>query len=301
MNETMISLDDMRLFAVVAEDLSFTRAADRLGMPKQTLSRRIAALEKALGLQLLHRSTRRVRLTEVGAGYARKCAELVLLAEEAHREVSLNRAEVVGCLRLTCDQFLGETLLPPILTEFAHRYPKVRMELSITPRKVDLVAEGFDIALRVGETQDPELIATRLGPAEIRFCAAPSYVARFGRPDRPRDLVDHTCIAVVEGSARPKWPFLMGGAPAWVPIEPRLRVNNYRIARQSVLSGLGISVLPAIDCGQEIEAGELISILEAYLYQPGSIYLVKPGRRYLPARVRAFSDLVVERFQIQPG
>ena len=185
-----MKLEDMRLFARVAAARSFTGAARQLGIPKQTLSRRVAGLEHALGVRLLHRTTRRLYLTEVGAAYAERCDEVIRMAEEANRSVTDAGEVPKGTLRVTADPVFGEAFLGGVITEFARRWPEVHVEVVLTRRRVDLVEEGFDLAFRVGRVDDPALTATRLGPARVRYCASPRYLAggafqRLPRTSRP--------------------------------------------------------------------------------------------------------------------
>ncbi|HEY4223346.1 MAG TPA: LysR substrate-binding domain-containing protein, partial [Myxococcota bacterium] len=189
----------MRAFAAVASAASFTAAGRALAMPKQTLSRRIAALEAALGVQLLHRTTRRLHLTAAGAVYARRCAELARLAADANKDAQ-DALATRGTLRITADPVFGEAFVADLVVAYARAWPEVRVDLVLTRRRVDLLEEGFDVAFRVGFVNDAALTGVRIGPAAIRVCASPAYVKRYGRPRTPEELAHHECVLVGDDS-----------------------------------------------------------------------------------------------------
>ncbi|HYX91962.1 MAG TPA: LysR family transcriptional regulator, partial [Myxococcaceae bacterium] len=200
-------LEDMRLFAKVAEARGFTSAARLLGIPKQTLSRRISELEQELGVQLLQRTTRRLHLTDAGAAYASRCAEIVRMAEEANQVVTDTKQVPRGVLRVTADPVFGEAFVSALVVEYARQWPDVQLDVVLTRRRVDMVEEGFDVAFRVGRVDEPGLTSTRLGPARVRYCASPAYLSRRGTPRRPEDLRAHECILLVSDGAPVRWPF----------------------------------------------------------------------------------------------
>jgi DNA-binding transcriptional LysR family regulator len=293
-------LEDMRLYAKVAEARSFTAAARALGLPKQTLSRRVAALEEALGVRLLHRTTRRLHLTEVGAAYANRCAEVVRLADEANRSVTDAGESPKGTLRVTADPVFGDAFLGDVIVQFARRWPEVQVEVVLTRRRVDLIEEGFDVAFRVGRVDDAALSATQLGPARIRYCASPRYVARRGQPRSPEDLADHDCILVVTEGGPVRWPFQAGKRDLLVPVTGRLRFNSFALAHAAALAGLGIAIFPEFACADDIRRKRLVPVLEDWVGDVGGVWLVHPAHRYLTARIRAFADLVGERLARDP-
>jgi DNA-binding transcriptional LysR family regulator len=294
MSET-IRLEDMRLFAKVAERRSFTRAAEELRIPKQTLSRRVATLERALGVELMVRTTRRIHLTDVGAAYAERCAEIVRLAGEANRAASDTDEAPRGTLRLTADPVFGEAFLGDLVVAFAKRWPDVRVDVVLTRRKVDLVEEGFDLAFRVGDVDDPALSAFRLGPARVRYCASRGYVARRGAPATPEALVDHECLVVSDG-APVRWPFRGASGPALVPVSGRLTFTSFPMARAAALAGLGIAIFPEFACAEDLRRRKLVTVLDGWVVDVGAVWLVHVARRFLAARVRAFADLARARF-----
>lgn len=303
---TTVRLDDMRLFAAIARLRSFTAAARELGMPKQTLSRRIAELEQALDVQLLHRTTRKLHLTEVGAAYAGRCVELVRLADDAHRDLGDAQRVPRGELRVTADPVFGDAFLPGLVTEYATRWPEVHVEVLLTRRRVDLVEEGVDVAVRIGHVDDPQLVATRLGPARVRYCASPAYLQRRGIPSTPEQLRDHDCILVGTETGPVRWPFRArtgprgSTTPRLVPVAGRMRTNSFTIAHAAALAGLGIAIFPEFACAEDLRAGQLVAVLDDWLVEVGAVSIVHARSRSLPVRVRTFVELAIERLARTP-
>jgi DNA-binding transcriptional LysR family regulator len=294
MNGT-IRLEDMRLFAQVAAAQSFTLAARQLNMPKQTLSRRVAELERALGVQLLQRTTRRLHLTQAGAAYAVRCADIVRAADEANRAVSDEVEAPSGTLRVTADPVFGEAFLTDLIIEYARRWPEVSLDVALTRRRVDLVEEGFDVAFRIGAISDTTLAGFDLGPARVRYCASGEYLARRGAPDSPAKLAAHDCLIVGERGAPSAWPFHGKAGLTLVPISGKLTVSSFAMARAAALAGLGIAIFPEFACELDLRAKRLTAVLGDPI-EVGSVWLVHPAGRFLPARVRAFVGLARERF-----
>jgi DNA-binding transcriptional LysR family regulator len=302
MNESIVRprplLDDMRLFARVAEAGSLSAAARTLGLPKQTVSRRLAELEDALGVQLAHRTTRRLRLTEAGTAYAERCAELSRLAEDANRAVTDSSATPRGTLRVTADPTFGEAFLSDLVAEYLGRHAEVRVEIVLTSRHVDLVEEGFDVAFRIGRPADSSLIGTRLGGAKLLYCAAPAYLAVAGAPQHPEDLRAHECIELAPSPGPIRWPFsLRPGEMTLLPVTGRLQVSSLQLALTAARDGLGIANLPAFACAEDLASGRLRTVLDPFVADLGGVWLVTPPHRWLAARVRRFVDLAVQRFR----
>lgn len=287
----------MRVFAALAEAGSFTGAAARLALPKQTVSRRVAELEAALGVRLVHRTTRALRLTDLGAAYAARCAEVVRLADEANAAVTDAAPRVAGTLRITADPLFGEAFLGDLVADYLAAHPEVQVEVMLTQRKIDLVEEGFDVAFRVGREPDSALVATRLGPASVRYCASPAYLAARGTPRTIDALAAHECVALAPEGTPARWLFVVDGAPRWVPVAGRLRVNHLPTAKRVALSGGGIVNLPTFAVVAELAEGTLRSVLDAHVAPFGDVSLVYAERRLLAPRVRRFVDLAVARFR----
>jgi DNA-binding transcriptional LysR family regulator len=294
-----ITLDAMRLFVEVASARSFTAAAAKLSLPKQTVSRRIAELERRLGTALLHRTTRRVAPTEHGAIYAERCAEILRLAEDANRSIADARDAPKGRLRITADVLFGETFVTPICIEYAKKWPEIELEVVLGERRFDLVGEGFDVAFRVGVLDDPALVARKLGPARVRYCASPSYVQRRGKPRQVRDLRAHDCLLHTSG-APVRWPFRGARGVALVPVRGRLRFSSLAMIHRAALKGLGIAVFPEFYCADDLARGRLVSVLDDAVTDAGAIWIAYPATRHPTARLRAFLDLAVARLSSDP-
>lgn len=289
----------MRLVAALAAGESLSQVARRFGIPKQTVSRRLLTLEETLGVRLLERGQRRVHLTDEGESYAAHCTEIVRLADEANRAAGQHAAKPTGLLRVATTALLAETVLAPVLLRYLATYPDVTVDLQVADRMVDLIEEGFDVAVRVGRPEGAHLIARRLGPARIHYCASPQYLARRGRPTAPAELAEHDCIAQPRGSGPPEWPFGdgQGNVRLW-PVRPRLCANHLAVVHQAALDGLGIALLPEPTCAADLAARRLATVLEEFEPDIGGIYVVYagqgPGRRLLAARVRAFLSVIEE-------
>ena len=295
--ESPVRIDDMRLFASVADAGSFTAAAERLRLPKQTVSRRLAELEAALGVQLATRTTRTLRLTDVGRAYAERCREVVRLADEANRAVAETGDQPRGVVRITADPTFGEAFLPSLCAEYLGLHPQVKLEVVLTPRHVDLVDEGFDLAFRVGHLQDSSLVARRLGSARMLYCAAPSYLKARGRPTTPSQLPEHDCIELSPRRQGVRWPFRgEDGGVETIEVAGRIRVNSLPMAREIALAGLGIANLPAFSCVRDLASGRLHTVLDEWVIEVGGVSVVFPPSRFLSVAVRRFVDLAVERF-----
>lgn len=283
----------MHTFHYVAECGSFSEAGRRLGMPKQTVSRKVALLETELGVTLFHRTTRRVRLTPVGSAYALRCAEVVRLAEEASRWVKDQDQRPEGALRISADPVFAEAFLTPHILRFSERHPQVELELHLTRRMVDIVEEGFDAVFRIGGPVGPGLSAVELGPARIRYCAAPGYLQRRGVPRLPEDLEGHNCLVLSPEEGMSQWPFFANSGVERLQVRGNLKVGSFRIMEQATLGGLGIGLFPEPLCRGHVENGRLVGILDQFAPPPSPIQLVFPARRMLTTRLKLF----VESFQ----
>ena len=287
----------MRLFAAVATELSYTAAAETLGITRQTVAQRIAALESELGVRLVQRTPRGTRLTEVGKSYASRCAEVVRMADEANQSIAETGGPVRGALRITADPLFGEAFLADLVHDYQREYPAVDLELLLTERKVDLIEEGFDLAFRVGAMSDSALVATQLGPASMSYCASPSYLEARGRPRHPNDLAKHDCIALLPVQSASRWLFVVDGHPRWLAIHSRLRVNHLPTARRLAVADSGIVNLPTFAAKPLVEAGLLEVVLPEFQAPFGDVRLVYLGRALLAPRIKSFIDMSVERFR----
>jgi DNA-binding transcriptional LysR family regulator len=294
----MVRLDDMRVFAALAEAGSFTGAAAVLGVPKQTVSRRLAELEAALGVELARRTTRTLTLTDVGRAYAARCAEVARLADEANRAAASRTDLVSGILRITADSSFGEALLPDLVAAYVRENDGVNVEVLLTARKVDLVDEGIDAAFRVGPPPDvAHLAATRLGPAHLWTVAAPAYLERRGTPTTLADLATHDCVAAIPEHRPAAWPFAIDGTFRLVPIIARMRVNAAAMARHGALAALGVAHLPQFAAIDDVAAGRLVRLLPEHTPEVGGLHVVYPHTYLLAPKVRRFVEMAVAHFR----
>ena len=284
---------------------SFRAAAQALGMPKTTVSRKVSELEAQLGVRLLQRTTRRLSLTEAGLAFAEEAEVAIARLEAAQDAVAELQREPRGRLRVTTAVTIGELFLAPVLAEFLQAFPAVDVLLQLTDRPVDLVAERFDVAIRAGELSESSLIARRIGSSTFRVVASPDYLSRHGTPQRPADLSSHACLRFTRAGmeVRPSWPFGAGARRTEVPVGGRLVSDDFVVLRTAAEQGLGIARLPGLLVHDAIQAGRLVALLDDHAPPPNPLHLLHPGGGRLPARTRAFIDFVQPRLAqaLAPG
>jgi len=283
-------LSGMRAFTKVVEEGSFTAAARALGLPKSTVSRHVAALEDRLGVRLLHRTTRTLRPTEAGESYYDRARQILADVDDAEQEVTELQSNPRGRLRVTAGVSFGAAYLGDIVSTFSKKYPDVEVEINLTDRYVDLIGEGFDVAIRAGRLDDSSLIAKRLGSARQLICGSPDYLKRRGTPRVVDDLREHSCIRFGLSRHGSAWPLKSGS----VPVSGRLTIDNGELMLACAVNGLGLAMLPVFICGREVAAGRLVPVLEDEMLQSGGVYAVYPHSRNLSAKVRAFVDHATE-------
>ncbi|HET7096835.1 MAG TPA: LysR family transcriptional regulator [Casimicrobiaceae bacterium] len=284
-------------FARVVEAGSFAGAAGRMGVSVSAVSRQVAELESHLNVRLLNRTTRRLSLTEAGQAFFDRSIQLLADLEEA--EVAVTSASIVprGTLRLTCSATFGGRHLAPAIAAFAARHPQMRFDVELSERFVDLVDEGFDLAVRIGAPGGQNVVARRVGATRMLCCASPSYLERYGEPREPEDLAKHQCLSYEYLPARNVWTFRdPKGGERSVRIAGPVHSNNGRFLIGLAAEGIGISREPDFISAPELRAGRLKPILKQFEPPPLPIYVVYPSRRHLSAKVRAFADFLAERF-----
>ncbi|PTL80529.1 LysR family transcriptional regulator [Vitiosangium sp. GDMCC 1.1324] len=289
-----MDLNELLVFAKVVQAGSFTAAARGLRMPKSTVSRKVSELEQRVGAQLLQRTTRKLRLTDVGQAYYEHCARIVAEAEEAELAVTRMQSAPHGLLRVTTP--LTFSFLGPIVAEFMKRYPEVQLELVCTDRTVDLMEEGFDLAVRAGRLADSSLVARRLGSIERVVMAAPSYLAARGTPRTPKDLEKHDCLLFGAGQEGNVWTLHSGNRSVEIPIRARLVVNEPDMLRAVALAGSGVTLLPNIHTAADIATGRLQRILPDWSSSGAPVHAVYPSSRHHSPKVTAFVDFLRERW-----
>ena len=296
----MDRLAGMEVFAAVVESGSFTEAADRLGLSKAAVSKQVSRLEERLGARLLNRTTRRLGLTEVGSAFYESCVRIVAEAEEAERAVSHLHAVPRGTLRVDAPVNFGMKYLAPLLPAFMQANPELRVDLTFTDRFVDLVEEGYDVAIRIADLPDSSLIARKLAQAGAVVCAAPDYWRKHGIPAHPSELTRHNCFGYSYLATRSEWRFRGPDGPVSVKISGTLTANNGDVLRQAAVAGLGVVLLPVFIGCDDLRAGRLQPVLQDFEPAARGIYAVYPHSRHVSAKVRAWVDYLVRAFDPPP-
>lgn len=289
----LADLNAVSCFAKVVELESFRAAAQALGVPKSTLSRRLAELEDTLGTRLLERTTRRLRLTDAGRAYHQRILPALDTLREAERAVEEQNAKPSGRLRLTMTMEGGQAVLGPILAEYMTLYPEVKLEVELADRRVDLVEEGFDLAIRAGALPDSTLIARKLGaPGRLRVYASQSYLARRGTPRHPRELVEHDCLAMSAQSSPSTWTFQHKGKPLPQKVRPHAEANSFTLLRELAAAGHGVARLPEYLAAESPGPPRLREVLDTFAPPPMAWHAIYPSSRHLSPKVRALVDLL---------
>jgi DNA-binding transcriptional LysR family regulator len=291
-----IDLNRLALFVAVAETGSFSTAAGRLRLPKSSVSRGVARLEESLGAQLLHRTTRHVATTSAGAALYERAAPLLGSLRAAVGVASSREEQPSGELRITAPSDIGQMFLAEIVARFIARFPAVTVDLNLTLRYVDLIAEGYDVAVRASgkPLKDSSLTARRLGGFEGHVYAAPSYLARRGMPKSGRELADHDWV-VFRGM---RGPLTLSGPGEPLVVQPRGRIvtDDFLVVREAIRAGAGVGLLDALYAEKDVAEGRLVCVLPRYRLLASGLYLVYPAARHQPRKVTAFRDFVLEWF-----
>lgn len=288
---------EMAAFVQVVEDGGFTAAARSLRVSPSAVSKLVARLEDRLGVRLLQRTTRRLSLTAEGRLFYERCRELLDEIAAAEELVAGSRLRPRGILRVGVSHGFGMRCLVPLVPLFAERYPEIVLELAFADRRVDLVAEGLDLAIRLGSVQDESLVARRLGEHGRIVCAAPAYLARHGTPRLPEDLLAHNCILFDQPEHLNQWPFRRpDGSIERVRVRGMARSDSGDALYQLLLNGFGIAWAADFLARDDLAAGRLVPLLEPFRVDlRTAVHAVYPQRRHLPAKVRTLIDFLVER------
>lgn len=286
-------LNDMALFVEVVKARSFRKAAETIHVPNSTLSRRISLLEKAIGLRLLHRTTRRIELTEAGQIYYERCRRIVEEARLAHEQLGGILEQPIGMLRVSLPVDFANTYLAPLIAEFAERYPGISFEFDLTPRRVDLVAEPFDVAIRMGEQEPSHMIARPLASLSQHLYASPRYLERHGEPGTPATLADHQCLCMLKTKA---WTLSNGTETVETAIGGRFRLNSIGMIRRLASLGMGIANLPEEIVSEELDDNRLQRVLPKWQGSPTPVYAVTETR-LIPAKTQRFIEFLRERLR----
>ena len=289
-----MDLNLVTMFVRVVEAGSFTVAASQIGLRKSSVSRGIARLEDELGVKLLHRTTRRLSLTEAGTAYFARVRHVASGIEEATAEVKEMGKEPRGTVRMTSVPESGSSPLPSIISRFVRRYPKIRVELVLTSRAVDLVEEGIDVALRAGVLRDSSLVARKIAASPLALFAAPSYLRRRGKPKALRELARHECVLYRPEGGKSLWRLSGPSGDASVDVSGPVASDDMAFNMRAAMAGAGIALLPAALAAGPVEQGKLAPVLPDHGVLGGAVYLVSPASRLQLARVRVFRAFLVK-------
>ncbi len=296
----MNTLASMQVFATVVEAGSFAAAAERLELSRAVISKHIAHLETHLGTRLLNRTTRRLSLTESGSTYFERCQHILKDIEEAELAATQLTSVPRGTLRLTVPLVFGVQHIAPLIADYLSLNPAARLDFTLDDRNIDLVNEGYDLAIRIGKLAETGLIARKFAKDKLVVCGAPDYFRRRGIPLVPEDLAKHSCLGYSYDVAGNEWRFSGPDGEHTVQVSGGLRANNGDLLRVAALGGAGIVLQPRFLVGADLRAGRLRSVLAEYNSRELGIYAVYPSRKYLSAKVRSFIDFLAERFGPNP-
>jgi len=297
----MDKFEDLQAFVAVVEAGSFTAAADRLNSAKSAVSRRVSALEERLGVQLLRRTTRVLNLTETGQSFYDHSARILADLDEAEAAIQLEHGELSGTLRVALPLSFGVRHMCKPIAAFCKRHPKLHFDLDLNDRRIDLVEEGIDLALRIGHLRDSTLIARKLFEARTVVAASPHYLKTHGTPSTPEELTDHDCMAYSNLADPDKWSWKdEKGKEHVIKVNTVLRASSGDFLANAAAHGLGIVIQPTFLAAEAIRLGNLVPILHNYKWPVTPAYAVYPPTRHLSYRVRAFIDFLVERFADTP-
>ena len=284
-------LNELRAFVAVVDTGGFNRAANQLEASAAAVSRRISALESALGVKLLNRTTRQIDLTEAGNQFYADVVSIIESLEEAEEKLQSGRETVKGNLRVAAPLSFGVTRIAPILPQFMKQYPELKVHLQLDDRFADLVAEGIDVAIRIGSLKDSSLVATRLASIPSACCASPDYLALHGEPGKPEDLSRHNCLQYSLLSSKEDWSFVeQNDNRRDIQISGSLSTNNGDVLKEAAIQGLGITMAPTFIVEDALRDGRLKAILSDYYPEPFGLYAVQPSRHFTPMRINVLID-----------
>lgn len=294
-----MTLEDMRIFITIVNTGSFTAAADRLMLSKQYVSRRVAMLESRLSARLLVRNTRNLSVTDIGQVFFRHASRILDEVRQAEEAISLRQSRLVGNFKISLPHTFGLRHVAPLISAFQQQNPDVTLQIDTNDRFVDVIAEGFDMALRIGMLADSSLIARQLGTLPMVICASPSYLEQYGIPTNPSSLTEHRCL--LYGRERQQgWNLQVGGDSRLFPVDGPVLSNNGEVIRESAEAGLGLALLPRFIVEQGISAGRLIPVLEEVTPPGLSLSALYPQHRQHSPVVRALLSYISEHIDLVP-
>lgn len=286
-------IDDIAAFVAVAENKSVTAAARRLRQPKSTLSLRVTQLEQRLGVTLLQRTTRSMNLTEAGAEFYRRCARIMAEIEDAERLVQQEQSAPSGTLRVVTTIEFGMLAMGRLVGDFVRRHPACRIEIDLRSGAADLVEEGFDLAIRIGDLADSTMISRKLISVRRALYASPDYLARCGQPSAPAELKHFAFLRYVAPQSPPRIPLRRKGERSAAGIDAVLAANNLTVLRDAAIAGAGIALLPSFLCTQAVAQGRLVPVLAGWQVDPVAVTAVYPSKRLLAPKTAAFVAFLI--------
>jgi len=297
MDRPAVDLSDVQAFFLVADTGSVVRAAERLGTSKSKVSRQVSRLEEAVNARLLTRNVRGAQLTDAGRLYYERAKAAMGQLEAAGEAVAASVSDIAGPIRLTGPLSFGVTHLADALSEFAQRYPRIEFDIGFSDKRIDLVREGFDIAIRIGKMQDSSLIGRKLGQVHAITVAAPAYLKRMGRPSTPDDLAHHHGLYYANANPTAIWSYVVNGRERSIKVPMRLRADNGDMLLKAAVAGLGVARLPTFIAAGAVQAGQVEALLTDYDFGQSEIHAVMPPALAGTARIRALVDFLALKFR----
>jgi len=289
-------VDDREVFFSVVEANGFGTAARRLETTPASVSRRVKALERRLGVRLLQRTTRKLSLTDAGEHYFREGRRLVQELDELERALTASASEPEGQLRIVAPMSFGQRRLAPVVARFAASHDRLRVSLILEDRETDLIDEAADLAIRIGYPADSSMIARPIAPVPRYACASPEYLERRGRPESPEDLLHHDCLHYNLITEREEWTFVGDDGEHALAIKGSFCSNNGDVLAEAAMQGLGITLLPHFIVEEGVADGRLVKVLEEYEREPLTLFALYPSRRHVPAKTRKFLECLLDHF-----
>jgi len=290
----MVDVNDMLVFAKVVEKGSFTAAADDLGTPKSNISRKITRLENEIGVRLLERSTRSQRLTEIGKQFYDSCRRIKDELNVAQHTVETLLEKPVGTLKVCASVTVGQSLLSELLADFCKQFPEIKLEISLTNRRVDVIEEGFDIVFRVGKLVESGLVARKLTTLDLRLYAAPEFAKE--EINVPTDLIPYPLMLMSDKERKPIWDFVSGDSTQQIHFNPYIQCDDFSVLKRMAVQGIGITELPEYMAKEFVTDGKLVNILPKWQFEGVSLYALYPSRRGATPKLRALMNYMIEHF-----
>lgn len=295
------SFTDLAVFCISVKKGSLTAAANELGLSLAVASKRLQRIESQLGVRLLNRSTRQLRLTEEGADFFEYAQRILAELEDAEEKITLSSEEPHGTLRVTMPAAFGRLHIAPLVPKFLSLHPNIKLSLHLSDRFVDVVNDGYDVSIRIGDLDDSSLIARLLGEIQLVIVATPSYLEKYGTPKVPQDLIHHNALLFFSSNHVDKWEFIdKKGNKEFVKVIGNLETNNCDALMSTVLSDHGVALRPIWDVWDALESGQLVRILQNYTLPSFPIHAIYPSKQLLPRKTKLFLDFLLGQFRNSP-